>query len=66
MEPDFIVAEDLAEGRLVALLPEYEPPAASIFAVYPSRRHLAAKVRVFVDFLAARFAGARWHARAAR
>jgi DNA-binding transcriptional LysR family regulator len=66
MEPDFIVAEDLAEGRLVALLPEYEPPAASIFAVYPSRRHLSAKVRVFVDFLAARFAGASWHARTAR
>jgi DNA-binding transcriptional LysR family regulator len=64
MEPDFIVAEDLAEGRLVALLPDYEPPSASIYAVYPSRRHLSAKVRVFVDFLAARFAGATWHSHA--
>lgn len=63
MEPDFIVAEDLAEGRLVALLPDYEPPAASIYAVYPSRRHLSAKVRVFVDFLSARFAGASWQSR---
>lgn len=63
MEPDFIVADDLAEGRLLALLPDYEPPSASIFAVYPSRRHLSAKVRVFVEFLATRFSGANWQAR---
>jgi DNA-binding transcriptional LysR family regulator len=29
-----------------------------IYAVYPSRKHLSAKVRVFVDFLVARYAGA--------
>ena len=33
------------------------PPASDIFVAYPSRRHLSAKVRVFVDFLARRFAG---------
>jgi DNA-binding transcriptional LysR family regulator len=56
MEPDFIVAPELASGALVPLLAEYRPAAAGIYAVYASRRHLSAKVRAFVDFLAARFA----------
>ena len=65
LEPDFIVGDDIRSGRLVALLPGYRPPASPIFAVYPSRRHLSAKVRLFVDFLAARFAAdAPWSLRA--
>jgi len=55
-EPDFIVAPEVRAGRLVRLLPGYEPARSPIAAVYPSRRHLSAKVRSFVDFLAARFA----------
>lgn len=55
LEPDFIVGDALRERRLVSLLPQYAPPASPIYAVYPSRRHLSAKVRAFVDFLAARF-----------
>jgi DNA-binding transcriptional LysR family regulator len=55
-EPDFIVDPLIATGRLVPILKDYRAPTAGIFAVYPSRRHLSAKVRVFVDFLAARFA----------
>jgi DNA-binding transcriptional LysR family regulator len=42
----------------VRLLPAYRPPRSPIAAVYPSRRHLSAKVRAFVDFLAARYARA--------
>ncbi len=42
-------------GRLVQLLPGFELPGVPIAAVYPSRRHLSAKVRGFVDFLAERF-----------
>lgn len=57
-EPDFIVAPEMRSGRLVQLLPDYSTPESPIAAVYPSRRHLSAKVRSFVDFLAARFAGA--------
>lgn len=56
LDPDFIVADALRAGRLVALLPGYTPPAINIYAAYPSRRHLSAKVRSFVDFLAAHFA----------
>jgi DNA-binding transcriptional LysR family regulator len=57
LEPDFIVAPEIRAGRLVRLLPDYTPPSSDIYAAYPSRRHLSAKVRVFVDFLAARFVG---------
>lgn len=54
-EPDFIVGPYLADGRLVPILKSYASPQLDIYAVYPSRRHLSAKVRMFVDFLAARF-----------
>ncbi len=56
IEPDFIVAPEVRSGALVQLLPQYALPLSPISAVYPSRRHLSAKVRSFVDFLAARFA----------
>ena len=51
-----VVGDDIAEGRLVPLLVDALPPRElPIYAVYASRRHLSAKVRSFVDFLAARF-----------
>jgi hypothetical protein len=56
LQPDFIIADDVRAGRLVALLPGYMPPAININAAYPSRRHLSAKVRSFIEFLALRFA----------
>ena len=59
LEPDFINGPDIEAGRLVPLLTDFEPRVTSIYAVYPSRRHLSAKVRVFVDFLAERFARER-------
>lgn len=59
LEPDFIVADEVRAGRLVRVLPDYHPPRSPISAVYPSRRHLSAKVRSFVDFLAERYAGAK-------
>lgn len=57
LEPDFIVAAEIRAGTLVPLLPAFRPPTSTIYAAYPSRRHLSAKVRLFVDALAARFAG---------
>jgi|SRR6218665_165126 len=50
-EPTFQVGEDLREGRLLRLLPEYPVPPLTLYAVYPSRRHLSPKVRTFIDFL---------------
>ncbi len=55
-EPDFIVAPALAAGLLVRVLPDYESAPGDIWAVYPSRRHLSAKVRLFVDHIARQFA----------
>ncbi|OAJ60389.1 LysR family transcriptional regulator [Paraburkholderia ginsengiterrae] len=52
-----VIGEDLAQGRLVPLLVDDLPPRElPIHVVYASRRHLSAKVRSFVDFLADRFA----------
>ena len=56
LEPDFIVKPLLESGALIEILPNFRPAPYNIYAVYPSRRHLSAKVRTFVDFLAARFA----------
>jgi DNA-binding transcriptional LysR family regulator len=62
-EPAFIVGPELRAGRLVPLLQEFTAEPVPIFAVYPSRKHLSAKVRRFVDFLVERFADAQdWSA----
>lgn len=55
-EPAFIVGPDVRSGRLVPLLQDFEPAPVPIYAVYPSRKHLSAKVRLFVDFLLSAFA----------
>jgi DNA-binding transcriptional LysR family regulator len=59
-EPDFIVGPDVRAGRLKPILREFEPPPLPIYVVYPSRRHLSAKVRAFADHLVGRFASAEW------
>jgi len=53
--PTFIVGPDLQNGTLQIVLPEYVPSELSIHALYPPTRHLAAKVRTFIDVLAAHF-----------
>ena len=55
LQPTFIAGRDLQAGRLVAVMPDYVDDSASVYAVYPHSRHLSAKVRAFIDFLAARF-----------
>lgn len=52
--PDYAVAEDLAAGRLVEVLPHWRLPSGGIHAVFPAARHRPAKVRAFVDLLAER------------
>ncbi|MBP7062521.1 LysR family transcriptional regulator [Ferrovibrio sp.] len=53
---DFLVHQAIRQGELVPILREYLAPQSwAIHAVYPARKHLAAKVRRFVDFLAERF-----------
>jgi DNA-binding transcriptional LysR family regulator len=58
-EPAFIVGPDVRAGRLVPLLQDFEPLPVPIYALYPSRKHLSAKVRRFVEFLVERFESAQ-------
>lgn len=55
-EPDFVVAPYLSRGELRRVLPGFAGPRLDVWAVYPSRRHLSAKVRAFVAYLAEVFA----------
>ncbi|WP_245195758.1 LysR substrate-binding domain-containing protein [Aureimonas populi] len=56
-QPTFLIGEDLRAGRLIELLPDFRMPDIDVLAVYPSRRHLSAKVRAMVEFLAEAFNG---------
>jgi len=58
-EPAFIVGPEVRAGRLVPLLQDFVPPPVPIYALYPSRKHLSAKVRRFVEFLIERFSSAQ-------
>ena len=49
--PLFIVGQDLQQGKLQIILPDYHPPELSISLIYPVNRHLSTKVRLLVDFL---------------
>ena len=58
--PYFVVADDLAQGRLVSLLAESTTAEVGVFAVYPAHRQMSARVRALVEFLAEAFAEADW------
>ncbi|HYS67847.1 MAG TPA: LysR family transcriptional regulator [Paraburkholderia sp.] len=49
--PDFIVADALKSGKLVTVLEEFLPGAASVYAVYPQHRQSSLTIRAFVEFL---------------
>lgn len=49
--PEWLVREDLRQGRLVRLLPDYTMARQGIHAVFPNTDHMPAKVRQFIDFL---------------
>nr|MBA3479757.1 LysR family transcriptional regulator [Lautropia sp.] len=45
------VSEDLKSGQLQTVLDEFAAPVNAIHAVFPQRRHLPLRVRMFVDYL---------------
>ena len=57
LQPTFLVGRDLSAGTLVELMPEFRSIEVGIYAVYPTRKHVPAKVRALIEFLAAHFAG---------
>jgi DNA-binding transcriptional LysR family regulator len=54
--PKFIAQAALDRGNLLSFLADYKAPPLTLYAIYPPTRHLAVKVRLFIDFLVARFA----------
>ncbi|WP_215398542.1 LysR family transcriptional regulator [Rheinheimera oceanensis] len=52
--PDYYVSNKLQSGELRAVLNQLRQPDDGIWAIYPQNRHLSAKVRVLVDYLAAK------------
>ncbi len=60
LQPTFLIADELASGRLVEVLPGWQAAELGIYAVYPSRKFVLPKVRALVDFLAGAFADAAW------
>lgn len=49
--PRYHVEDELRDGRLVELLAEWASPAMHLAALYPYRRQLSPRVRVFIDWL---------------
>jgi DNA-binding transcriptional LysR family regulator len=62
LQPSFLVGEALRRGELVEVLPGHRSGEMGIYAVYPSRQHLAPKVRAMVDFLVEAFRTTAWPA----
>jgi DNA-binding transcriptional LysR family regulator len=56
LQPEFLIGEDLVAGRLVELMPEYRSIELGIYAVYPSRKYVAPKVRALMEFLGEKLA----------
>lgn len=55
--PSFVAGDALRSGRVRRVLAEFETAPYTVHALYPHNRHLAAKVRVLVDFLSERYRG---------
>lgn len=58
----FIVAAELAAGRLVELLPQHAGAARPFSILYPGQRHMPGRVRLLIDFLVRQLAPAASHA----
>lgn len=53
--PRYLIGRELAAGRLVELLPDWQLPVTPVSLVYPSREHLPQRSRAFRDFVIAWF-----------
>ena len=60
LQPTYLAHPHLRDGSLQLVLPEWKVPDMSIYALYPSRKHLSPAVRALVDFLVQRFDQQPW------
>lgn len=63
LQPTFLVADALASGQLVEVLPQYRSLELGVYVVYPTRKFVLPKVRALVEFLAGKFSGTDWMSR---
>lgn len=49
--PEFLVNNDLEAGRLVPILTTYDTELLPVYVIYPNRKHLPLRVRLFIDIL---------------
>jgi len=54
--PRYHINTDLASGSLLEVLPAYRPPPTPVHLLYPQRRQMSPRVRVFIDWLSREFA----------
>ncbi|WP_205964226.1 LysR family transcriptional regulator [Ramlibacter agri] len=55
LRSEWDVAEHLKSGRLVRVLPDWEPPEAGVVALVDHRANMSARVKLFLEFLQGRF-----------
>ncbi|MFC4788205.1 LysR family transcriptional regulator [Giesbergeria sinuosa] len=60
LQPTYLANPHLRDGSLQVVLPDWKVPDMSIYALYPSRKHLSPAVRALVDFLVQRFVKQPW------
>lgn len=60
LQPSFMVSGHLRSGALVEVLPGYRSIELGVYAVYASRKHVAPKLRVLIDYLAEAFRTRTW------
>jgi DNA-binding transcriptional LysR family regulator len=58
--PSWVASEAISRGELTRVLEPYAPPEVGMYAVYPTRRHLSAKVKTFLDLVVERFSPLPW------
>jgi DNA-binding transcriptional LysR family regulator len=63
LQPTFLIADELASGQLVEVLPKFRSIELGIYAVYPTRKFVLPKVRVLLEFLSAKLQDAAWQKR---
>ena len=49
--PEFRFEDQFATGELVELFPDHQRSPIDIYLIYPSRKHISAKVRSFIDYV---------------
>jgi DNA-binding transcriptional LysR family regulator len=58
--PTYCIGQDLADGRLLRVCPDYATEGRSVYVLYSPSRYIPRKIRIFVDFLADRLRQRSW------